>query len=189
MQVTAHEIIDFWVNDVGEDRWYNSTPELDAEMRRRFEPHLKDAMAGKAKGWLCAPESTLALLILFDQMPRNMYRGTAEAFASDSKALKMAKKALDAGHDLKTDMPLRQFYYLPLEHSECISDQERAVRLFAANIPGEEGLLHAKVHREVIRRFGRFPYRNEALGRKTTPEESAYLSAGGYQETLREIAA
>ncbi len=189
MQIEARDIIDFWVYEVGEAQWYQSTPELDAEIKARFEPHWQDAMDGKSIGWQCAPESTLALLILLDQMPRNMFRGTAKAFASDAKALKMAKKAIEAGHDVKTKLPLRQFYYLPLEHSECLADQERCVRLIATHLEGAENLLHAKVHREVIRRFGRFPYRNEAIGRVSTPAETAYLVDGGYQMTLREIAA
>ncbi|MEO0914100.1 MAG: DUF924 family protein [Pseudomonadota bacterium] len=189
MRIEAQEIIDFWLDEVGEAQWYRASPELDAEIRARFEPHWRDAMDGKACGWQCAPESTLALLILLDQMPRNMFRGTAEAFASDAKALKMAKRAIDAGHDLKTPLPQRQFYYLPLEHSENLADQERCVRLVATHLESAQNLLHAKVHREVIRRFGRFPYRNKALGRGTTPAEAAYLADGGYQLTLREIAA
>lgn len=189
MQIEAREIIDFWIKDVGEAQWYRASPELDAMVKARFEPHWQDAMDGKSAGWQCAPDSTLALLILLDQMPRNMFRGSAKAFASDAKALKMAKKAIDAGHDLKTPLPERQFYYLPLEHSENLADQERCVRLVATHLNEGQNLLHAKVHREVIRRFGRFPYRNEALGRGSTAAEAVYLQGGGYEMTLREIAA
>ncbi|QHQ34660.1 DUF924 family protein [Algicella marina] len=189
MRIEAREIIDFWMNEVGPERWYKSSDALDAEIRTRFESHWQDAMAGKAQGWQCAPECTLALLILLDQMPRNMFRGTDRAFASDRTALKLAKKAIKAGHDLKTGLPERQFYYLPLEHSENLMDQEQGVRLIARNLESDENLLHARVHREVIREFGRFPYRNDALGRKTTEAEAAYLADGGYQMTMRKIAA
>ncbi len=189
MDITADEIVSFWRDDVGPDGWYKEDPALDAAIRTRFEPIWRDALENGTEGWQCAPRSTLALLILFDQFPRNMFRGSAEAFASDARARKLAKKAISAGHDMATEPLLREFYYMPLEHSECLADQDQAVRLIAMNIEGEKTLRHAKAHREIIRKFGRFPFRNEALGRTSTSEETAFLALGGYAEALRSIAA
>lgn len=151
----------------------------------------EQAVAGEFRDWGCDPVKSLALLILLDQFPRNMFRGTGRAFQSDRKALCIAKRAIDLGFDKRTPEPQRQFYYLPLMHSESLTDQERCVRLMKTRMPsaGEGNLLHAKVHREVIRKFGRFPYRNDALHRNTTTQEHAYLEAGGYADTVRQVQA
>jgi len=187
----AHDIRQFWVEEVGPEGWYNSTEELDATIQERFGEAWERAAAGEYSHWACDPEHALALLILLDQFPRNMFRGSPRAFETDRKARCIAKKAIDAGYDLKTPEPERQFFYLPLMHSECLTDQERCVRLMKTRMPeaGDGNLLHAKVHREVIRRFGRFPYRNEALNRVPSAQEEAYLAAGGYSETVRELSA
>jgi len=185
----AGEIIRFWVEEVGPEGWYNATEELDAKIQERFGEIWEQAAAGEFHYWACDPESSLALLILLDQFPRNMFRGSGRAFVTDRKAVCVAKKAIDAGFDMRVAEPQRQFYYLPLMHSESLTDQERCVRLMKTRMPqtGEGNLLHAKVHREVIRKFGRFPYRNEALQRDLTKPERAYLDAGGYSETMREM--
>jgi len=187
----ALEIIRFWVDEVGPEGWYNSTEELDARIQERFGEAWEMAAAGDLRDWSCDPDKSLALLILLDQFPRNMFRGLGRAFDTDRKALCIAKKAIERGFDLHADEPLRQFFYLPLMHSECLTDQERCVRLMKARMPtvGAGNLLHAKVHREVIRKFGRFPYRNDALNRDTTAKEVAYLNSGGYGETMREVQA
>lgn len=187
----ATEIIAFWVDEIGPSGWYASTAELDARIRERFGEAWERAAAGAFGDWACDPEKSLAFLILTDQFPRNMFRGSGRAFQTDRTAVCVAKKAIHAGFDMRASEPQRQFYYMPLMHSESLTDQERCVRLMKVRMPqtGAQNLIHAKVHREVIRLFGRFPYRNEALGRVATPQETAYLEAGGYGETLREVMA
>jgi len=120
-------------------------------------------------------------------MPRNMFRDSCEAFATDRAALAAAKSAIAKGWDLRVDPPARVFFYMPLEHSENLSDQDRAVRLISERMGDPTFLLHARAHREVIRQFGRFPHRNACLGRKTTSSEQAFLDRGGYGEILREL--
>ena len=175
---TPEEIIRFWIDETGAKGWYEQSDDLDRVIRDRFmaawidAPRLTEAWAGSATG-------ALAALILTDQFPRNMFRGDARAFSTDPLALRIARDALDAGHDLATPEPARQFFYLPFEHSEELADQNRAVELFAERMPGEN-LLHAKVHRDAIAKFGRFPWRNAALGRIPTQSEQAVMDAGGY---------
>jgi uncharacterized protein (DUF924 family) len=180
-------ILDFWLAEAGPDRWYSPTPELDAAIRRRFLRTWRMARSAAFDHWVLQPRPALALLILLDQFPRNMFRDRAEAFASDGRALQLAKRALVFGHDLRIEPPARQFFYLPLMHSEHPADQDRCVRLFALRMPGEN-LVHARAHRELIRRFGRFPGRNAALGRANTPAEAAFLAAGGYAALVRALA-
>ena len=141
--------------------------------------------------WRETPEARLALVIVLDQFPRNMFRGSGKAFSTDKVALAAAKCAIDKNWDMKIDEPARQFFYMPLMHSENLIDQDRCVRLMLTRMPetGAPNLLHAKVHREVIRRFGRFPYRNEALSRQTTLPEAAFVNEGGYGAVLRELSA
>ena len=185
----AAEIRRFWIDEVGPEGWYNATEELDATIQERFGEIWEQAAAGEYLDWACDPLRVLSLLILLDQFPRNMFRGSARAFATDRKALCVAKKAIERGYDLLEAEPERQFFYLPLMHSESLTDQERCVRLMKTRMPlaGPDSLIHAKVHREVIRNFGRFPYRNEALHRDATMKEQAYLNSGGYSETLRKV--
>jgi uncharacterized protein (DUF924 family) len=139
--------------------------------------------------WLTYPSGTLSYIILTDQFPRNMLRGSGEAFATDGIARAAAKMAIDRNWDMRIDEPARQFFYLPLMHSECLADQERCVRLMMTRMPetGDSNLVHARAHREVIRRFGRFPYRNEALARPSHAAEAAFLAAGGYGAMVREM--
>ncbi|MEO0388103.1 MAG: DUF924 family protein [Pseudomonadota bacterium] len=184
MRLNTKEIIDFW-EELGPERWYRGDDALDAEIRQRFEAPWVAALRSPHFPVDWTPQATLALLLLFDQFPRNMFRGTGLAFASDAAARAITKRAIDAGHDRRTETELRQFYYLPLEHSEALSDQARAVRLMAGYAPGSQLLRHARAHRDVIRQFGRFPYRNEALGRRSSVDELAYLAAGGYAFTLK----
>jgi uncharacterized protein (DUF924 family) len=189
--VSPEEILAFWLDEVGPKGWYNPTEELDETIRQRFGDAHKAAMEGTYGLWMTYPSGTLAYLILMDQFPRNMYRGQGEAFASDHVARAAAKLAIEKGWDLKIDEPARQFFYLPLMHSENLADQERCVRLMKERMPkaGDGNLLHAQAHRQVIRLFGRFPYRNEALSRNATACEAAYLDQGGYGHTIRELQA
>lgn len=185
--VGPKEILAFWLDEVGPEGWYAQDDALDASIRDRFGATWDTLMQGGYGLWLTYPSGTLAYIILADQFSRNMFRGEGKAFASDRIALAAAKQAIHRGWDLKIDEPARQFFYLPLMHSENLCDQDRCVRLMKERLPetGDGNLLHARVHREVIRQFGRFPYRNEALARKTTSAESDYMSGGGYGATLR----
>ncbi|RME13802.1 MAG: DUF924 domain-containing protein [Alphaproteobacteria bacterium] len=186
---TPEEILRFWLDEVGPKGWYATDPALDAQIRERFLATWERAQEGAFSLWLTYPSGVLAYLILMDQFPRNMFRGEGRAFASDRAALAAAKCAIDKGWDLRIDEPARQFFYLPLMHSESQCDQDRCVRLMLTRMPeaGAANLLHAKAHREVIRRFGRFPYRNAALARADTPNERAFKNDGGYGAVLREL--
>lgn len=184
----VEDVLGFWLDEVGEAGWYAGGEALDATVRERFEGLWTRASEGALGLWLTYPTGVLAYCILTDQFPRNMFRGTARTFATDPIALAAAKMAVDRGWDLRIDMPARQFIYMPLEHSEVLVDQDHAVRLIHMRMPGAtETLLHARAHRDVIRRFGRFPFRNAALGRTDTPDEAAWLARGGYAEAVKAI--
>lgn len=185
------EVLSYWLDEVGPEGWYEGGAALDREITERFGEAWKAATEGAYSLWLTYPSGALAYIILMDQFPRNMFRGTGRAFATDKVALAAAKCAIDKGWDMKIDEPARQFFYLPLMHSENLIDQDRCVRLMLTRMPetGANNLLHAKVHREVIRRFGRFPYRNEALSRATTGAEADFVSGGGYGAMLRALSA
>ncbi|KJZ19939.1 DUF924 family protein [Loktanella sp. S4079] len=181
--VSPQEVLAFWLDECTPADWYKSDPEFDHSIRERFLSTWTEAQEGAFGLWLTYPNGTLAYIILMDQFPRNMFRDHADAFASDRAALAAAKMAIERGWDMKVDEPARQFFYLPLMHSECLSDQDRAVRLFHSQMPqtGADNIDHARAHRGIIREFGRFPYRNSALGRDTTALEQAFLDAGGYR--------
>ncbi len=185
----VEEISSFWLDEVGPEGWYKADDALDAEIRTRFRALWEGATDGRFAMWLTYPTGALAYIILTDQFPRNMFRGEARAFATDRAALAAAKSAIHRKWDLRIDEPARQFFYMPLMHSENLCDQDRCVRLILERMPetGADNLLHAKAHREVIRRFGRFPYRNAALGRSDTAPERAFLEEGGYGAAVREL--
>lgn len=175
---TPADVIGFWVDEIGPKGWYAPSDALDQQVRDRFMAAWIDAPRLAAE-WAGTAQGALAALILTDQFPRNMFRDDARAFSTDPLALRIAQVAIEAGHDLATPEPERQFFYLPFEHSEELVDQQRAVELFAERMPGEN-LIHAQAHRDTIARFGRFPWRNAALGRIPTPAERAVMEAGGY---------
>ena len=189
--VSPENILAYWLDEVGEKRWFAQDDALDAEIRAKFLDAWQAACEGSFSLWLTYPSGTLAYIILTDQFPRNMFRGDKRAFASDRVALAAAKAAIGRDWDMRIDEPARQFFYLPLMHSENLCDQDRCVRLMVERMPeqGESNLLHARAHREVIRQFGRFPYRNETLERKGTAHEAAYVASGGYGETVRALQA
>jgi len=189
--VEPGEVTSYWVDTVGPKGWYAVAPDVDAEIERRFRGTWERAHAGGLEGWKCGPHRSLAYIILTDQFSRNMFRDDPRAFATDALARAVALRAIGHGWDVRVAAPQRQFFYLPLMHSEVLEDQEKAVRLFLTRMPqgGAENLLHARAHREVIRRFGRFPHRNAALGRATTAAEAAYLEGGGYGGVVREMQA
>lgn len=180
--ITSEDVVSFWIDKVGPDGWYIQDKELDEAILSTFRNTWEAASEGKLDHWILRPEGALALMVVLDQFPRNMFRGSEQAFSTDRLALCKAKKAIAMGHDLCVNEPERQFFYLPLMHSECLTDQERCVRLILTRMPktGAMNLPHAKEHREVIRKFGRFPYRNLALGRTTTDAEANFLQQHGY---------
>lgn len=183
------EVLDFWLGEVGPEGWYAGGEALDADIRGRFEGLWRAAAEGGLDHWIDGAGPCLAFIVLTDQFPRNMFRDTSAAFATDGRARAAAAAAIAAGWDMAAPEPDRQFFYLPFEHSEEITDQDRAVTLFADRMPetGAATLLHARAHRDIIRRFGRFPTRNAALGRVSTPEEAVFLAEGGYGAVVRAL--
>ncbi len=177
-------ILDFWFEQAGPDKWYRQSDAFDADIRARFEDFSIGAAALLAtKGvhdWQDGPGSALALIIALDQFSRNMYRGTKAAFAWDDLALSCAKQAVDKGYDLKTGQARRAFFYLPYMHAEDMAAQDECVRLMDMRIDNPDNLFHAKEHRKLIARFGRYPHRNAVLGRESTDDEVKYLQGGGY---------
>lgn len=180
-QAIASVILNFWFGESRalsygqyKDFWFQSTPELDEQIRKQFEPDYQKAINGELDDLSKTPGGSLALVILLDQFPRNMYRGTPQAFASDAKALNVAKEAVKKKFD-RDLLPMQQmFLYLPYEHSENIEDQERSVKLFES-LGDELTLKYAVEHRDIIVQFGRFPHRNAILGRESTPKEIRFL--------------
>lgn len=184
------EILDYWLGEVGPEGWYAGGEALDADIRDRFGDIWQAAAEGGLEHWVEGTVGTLAYLILCDQLVRNMHRGTAQAFATDARALAAAKLAVDQGWDLNAPEPERQFFYMPFEHSENPADQDRAVELLAERLASDpEMALHARAHRDIIAQFGRFPFRNAALGRENTPAEAEFLAAGGYAAVVNRLKA
>jgi len=173
-----NDIIAFW-REVGPEGWFEKNAAVDEDIRTRFLHLHEAAAAGEFKAWEQNAEGALALLILLDQFSRNMFRGEARAYATDPLARAIAAGALVHGFDAQVKPEMRQFFYLPFEHSEDLADQERSVALCKAAGDAEK-LKWAEVHADIIRRFGRFPHRNALLGRTTTPEEQAFLDSGGF---------
>lgn len=178
MVASAAEVVTFW-QAAGPDRWFTKDDVFDKEIRERFFDTYEAAAAGKLSDWEQSAQGALALLILLDQFPRNMFRADARAFATDPLARAITAGAIVRGFDSQLPKELRGFFYLPFEHSEDLADQERCIALNKA-IGDAENLKWAEIHADIIRRFGRFPHRNAALGRTTTPEEQAFLDGGGF---------
>jgi len=177
-EIAPRQILEFWFKETPQSRWFIADPALNAAARSRFEDVWREGRAGGLTDWENDKQGTLALIVLFDQFPRNMFRGTAEAFSTDALARSAAKRAIARGDDLEAPASVRNFYYLPLTHSEDPADQESCVR-FTRERLGEQhySYPYALSHQAVIERFGRFPARNQALGRSTTPEEAEFLKA------------
>ena len=185
------DVLAFWLDEVGPAGWYKSDATLDQTIRDRFMETWERARDGALSMWLTYPTGALAYIIVTDQFSRNMFRDDPRAFSTDKAALAAAKCAVNKGWDMRVDEPARQFFYMPMMHSESLMDQERCVRLMHSRMPesGGPNLLHAKVHREVIRLFGRFPYRNGALSRKSTGPEQVFADEGGYRAILQRLTA
>ncbi len=174
---TATALLAFW-RDAGMGKWFRGGTAFDDECRAHWQDAHFAASRREYDGWMTDADGALALVLLLDQIPRNIFRGSGHAFATDQLALHYATRAIDAGFDAQVEPALRFFFYMPFEHSEAMADQQRAVALFTAL--GDPSLLgYAVAHRDVIAQFGRFPHRNAALGRVNTPGEQAWLDAGG----------
>lgn len=174
---SPEEVLAFW-RAAGPDQWFKRDDSFDAEICAKFLATYEAAAAGRLDHWPTTPDAALALLILLDQFPRNLFRGEARAFATDAKARSVAEQAIARGTDRLFGLPERRFFYLSLMHSENLADQERCIAL-CRDAGDAEGAKYAELHAKIIRRFGRFPHRNRALGRTTTEEERAFLDAGG----------
>lgn len=190
---TAESILQFWFGEAADDAevirqrsdlWWKKNTEIDEEIRRRFQATLEAEVRGELGTWSQSPHGQLARILLLDQFPRNIYRGTPNAFAYDQRARTRAHTALDQGLDRKIRPVKRLFVYMPFEHSEDTNDQAASVRLFTElvqKVPAEHGPLfknllgYALRHKEIVDRFGRFPHRNALLGRASTPEEQEFL--------------
>ncbi|CAN5172378.1 DUF924 family protein [soil metagenome] len=180
--MAAHpgDVLSFWRN-AGPAKWFAKSAAFDEAIRLKFEPVHHAAARGQYDVWAAEAEGALALLILLDQFPRNLWRGSPHAFAADGQARRIAAKAVDAGHDRQVEPALRPFFYLPFEHSEALVDQDRSVTLYEAlekDVGDAESLKWARLHRDIIVRFSRFPHRNRALGRATTPAEQTFIDEG-----------
>lgn len=173
----AAAVVAFW-RDAGPARWFRKDDAFDAQFREHFLALHERAAAGELDGWAASADGALALLILLDQFPRNAFRGGARMYATDSQAQRIARAALARGLDGQVALELRNFMYLPLMHAENAPDQELSVAKTAAL--GGEPHRYALHHRDIIGRFGRFPHRNELLGRASTEEERAFLAKGGF---------
>ena len=178
MTATATDILRFWT-EAGPKRWYAKDEAFDAACRERFEADHHRAARGELDGWAQTAEGALALLILLDQFPRNLYRGSAHAFATDPKARAVARAAAANGWHLAVAPEMRQFMLLPFEHSEDLADQDEGLALAEA-MGDPEVTKWMVIHRDIIVRFGRFPHRNTMLGRTTTADEQAFLDSGGF---------
>jgi uncharacterized protein (DUF924 family) len=179
---SATEIITFW-RDAGPQRWFSHDADFDRLIAARFGDDHEAAALGDLASWEADANGALALVILTDQFPRNLYRGSAHAFATDAMARNVTERAIARGFDRAFDPPLRQFFYLPFQHHEDRAAQARAVALveqLVADGGAAEWLRYAHLHADLIARFGRFPHRNAVMGRVPTPEETAYLAEGGF---------
>ncbi len=185
MSVDAQTVIDTWFGPAEDPErtgfrkwWFEKSDAVDADLRARFGDAHDAALAGRLDGWLDNAESALALVLLLDQVPRNIHRDTPRAFTADPKAVAVANGALARGFDAAVPETWRMFFYMPFEHSEDLADQERCVALFTA-LGNEKLLDYAVRHRDIVARFGRFPHRNAILGRESTAEETAFLEQPG----------
>ena len=176
--VAPQDVLTFW-RAAGPPKWFRKSADFDHEITQRFLACHEDAAAGRLADWEATPEGALALLILLDQFPRNMFRDSARAFATDPLARAVAERAVARGLHRQMPSGERMFFQLPFEHSENLADQERSLAL-SREINGGKADSYAEGHADIIRRFGRFPHRNAALGRLTTPQEQAFLEGGGF---------
>jgi uncharacterized protein (DUF924 family) len=176
--ISPADILKFW-RDAGKERWWKKDDVFDAAVRSRFLETWEAARRGDLQAWRASDDGLLALVIVLDQFPRNMFRGDARTYATDALARDVASLAIAEGADQRVDPALRQFLYMPFMHSEQLADQERCVALFSTT-GDSENAKYAEGHADIVRRFGRFPHRNQMLGRATTADEQTFLDEGGF---------
>jgi uncharacterized protein (DUF924 family) len=175
---TPDKVLAFW-RDAGPDKWFSKDDAFDQACRDHFMPTYEAAARGDLNEWELTPEGALAVILLLDQFPRNMFRGTRQVYRTDPVALMAADRAIERGFDRKVEPELRRFFYLPFMHSESLRHQERSVTLNEAL--DEDSFKWARHHHDIVARFGRFPHRNIILGRETTPEEEAFLRESDFR--------
>ncbi|MEM7428848.1 MAG: DUF924 family protein [Pseudomonadota bacterium] len=178
--VSPRDVLDFWFA-AGKEKWFAKDDAFDAEITSRFKNAHEAARDGGFDDWTRTAEGALALIILLDQFPRNMYRGSPDMFAADDKAIEVTRQSLDLKYDGDVPLAARQFIYMPLMHSERLEDQELCVQLFEADSALEDNVPFAIEHRDIIAKYGRFPHRNSVLGRTSTAEEEAYMEGDGFK--------
>ncbi|MEE1657081.1 DUF924 family protein [Microvirga sp. CF3062] len=176
---TPDEVISFW-REAGPEKWFSKDSAFDQACRDRFLPTYEAAARGDLNEWELTPDGALAVILLLDQFPRNMFRGKRETYRTDPVALMAADRAIERGYDHKVEPQFRRFFYLPFMHSESLADQERSVTLNEA-LGEEDSVKYARHHHDIVARFGRFPHRNAILGRETTPEEDAFLKESDFR--------
>ncbi|MCP4283874.1 MAG: DUF924 domain-containing protein [Gammaproteobacteria bacterium] len=176
MDITPEEIITFWFSNEVKNHWFSSTPALDSEIRHKYEALWKKAVAGKLDDWGNNSTGSLALVLILDQFPLNMYRNLAISFSSERKAVEITCNAINKNLDRRLDYDKRAFLYMPLMHSEELEKQDLSVKMYRDNHL-KNSIDFAEHHREIVRKFGRFPHRNRILGRESTEEELLYLSS------------
>jgi len=175
---TPLDVLEFWWK-AGYEKWYGGGEAFDTECRDRFLPLLEAAAGGGLQDWEATPHGSLALIIVLDQLSRNIFRGSVRAFEQDARALDVAERAIANRFDLAFPVPARNFFHMPFMHSEELAHQERCCDYFRS-CGDKDGYFYALIHMDAIRRFGRFPHRNALFGRDTTAEEQAYLDSGGF---------
>jgi uncharacterized protein (DUF924 family) len=175
---SPQDVLSFW-RHAGAERWWAKDDAFDTVIRTRFQATWEAARTGKLASWQTTDDGALALVIVLDQFPRNMFRDDPKMFSTDAMALAVTRTAIAQGRDKRVDVLLRSFFYVPFEHSESMDDQTLCIDLYR-KADDADGLKWAELHADIIRKFGRFPHRNAALRRATTPEEKAFLEAGGF---------
>lgn len=175
---SPEDVLNFWFS-AGPQKWFAKDDGFDAEIIERFSLAYQHAFEGKLDGWASTTQGLLALIVLLDQFPRNMFRGSPETFATDEKALNLAKKAIETRVDAELPRDVRMWVYMPFMHSEALGEQERCVELFTT-LENDDALKFAIEHLDIIKQFERFPHRNAVLGRTSTQEELAFLADGGF---------
>tara|TARA_R110002096_G_scaffold97354_4_gene217082 strand:- start:94120 stop:94698 length:579 start_codon:yes stop_codon:yes gene_type:complete len=189
-RATAKQIIDFWVNDVGPKGWYEADTAVDRQIIERFGTAYDAAVAGDLNDWRDTSQGSLALLLLLDQFSRNMFRGDPRSFAADPLARDIARGAIAMDLDLEIKGGEQQFFYLPFAHSEDMADQDFGVECVQTRkFQNDDDALHARAHREIIRTFGRFPFRNQVLNRDSSDAEQEFMFDGGYGNIVRKLQA
>ena len=187
---SAEQVLEFWFETLTREDHFRGGQRIDDMIRSKYLATWMQAAGGGLSAWERSPKGALALIIVLDQFPRNMFRDSEQSFHSDALAREVASRAIECGFDLRIDVPNRVFFYMPFMHSERLEDQDRCIELLAERMQreGEQNLLHARAHRGIIELFSRFPYRNKALRRENSAEETEWLEQVGYMKFVQQLA-